>query len=303
MKSGILRVFTIKNEGNPLVNFTNMVILGLFAFLCIYPLYFIFINSLSSPTAVTNGVYVFPKEMTLEAYNNLREIPGIGSSITVSVMRSLFGSLYSALCSSFAAYIITRRHMPARKFFYRFFIVTMYINAGFIPYYLLISNIGLKNNFLVYILPYGVSAYYIILIKTYIEQMPTAIWESAEIDGAGILRIFFIIIIPLAKPIIACIIVFAAVFQWNAWSDDMFFMMGSRARNLHCLQYLLYRNLQSNMSQALQGGSSTVISGVQVTPTTLRMAMTFITVLPILCVYPFMQRYFTKGIMLGAVKG
>jgi multiple sugar transport system permease protein/putative aldouronate transport system permease protein len=239
----------------------------------------------------------------MEAYNNLGEIAGLSSSIAVSIGRTVIGSLFSALCSSFVAYILTRRHMIAKKFFYRFFILTMYINAGFIPYYLLISNIGLKNNFFVYILPYGVSAYYIILVKTYIESMPTAVWESAEIDGAGILCIYIKIIIPLAKPIIACIIVFAAVFQWNAWSDDMFFMMGARARNLHCLQYLLYRNLQSNMSQALQGGSTTAMSGVKVTPATIRMAMTFITVLPILCVYPFMQRYFTKGIMLGAVKG
>jgi multiple sugar transport system permease protein/putative aldouronate transport system permease protein len=292
-----------RNTGNPLLNFINMLILGVFAFSCIYPLYFIFINSLSHPTAVTNGVYIFPRQFTLEAYINLKEVAGLGSSIVVSIGRAVIGSLFTTLCSSFAAYILTRRHMIARKIFYRFFIVTMYINAGFIPYYLLISNLGLKNNFLVYILPYGVSAYYIILVKTYIESMPTAVWESAEIDGAGVLRIYFNIIVPLAQPILACIIVFAAVFQWNAWSDDLFFMLGARARNLHCLQFLLYRNLQSNMAAAVQGGGATAGAAIKVTPTTLRMAMTFITVLPILCVYPFMQRYFTKGIMLGAVKG
>jgi multiple sugar transport system permease protein/putative aldouronate transport system permease protein len=292
-----------RTKGNPLLNFLNMLILGIFAFSCIYPLYFIFINSLSHPTAVTNGVYLLPRQFTMEAYVNLKEIAGLGSSIVVSVGRALIGSFFTTLCSSFAAYILTRRHMIARKFFYRLFVVTMYINAGFIPYYLLISNLGLKNNFLVYILPYGVSAYYIILVKTYIESMPTAVWESAEIDGAGVLNIYFNIIVPLAQPILACIIVFAAVFQWNAWSDDLFFMLGAKARNLHCLQFLLYRNLQSNMSAAVQGGGATVGAGVKVTPTTLRMAMTFITVLPILCVYPFMQRYFTKGIMLGAVKG
>jgi multiple sugar transport system permease protein/putative aldouronate transport system permease protein len=293
---------TKRNRGNPVLNTLNMFILGIFAFLCIYPLYFILINSFSHPIAVTNGVYLFPRQFTIEAYKNLGEVPGIWSSIIVSTGRTVIGSLFTTLCSSFVAYILTRRHMIARKFFYRFFIITMYINAGFIPYYLLISNIGLKNNFLVYIFPYAVSAYYIILVKTYIESMPTAVWESAEIDGAGVLRIYFSLIVPLAQPILACIIVFAAVFQWNAWSDDLFFMLGAKARNLHCLQFLLYRNLQSNMS-VTQGASATVGAGVRVTPTTLKMAMTFVTVIPILCVYPFMQRYFTKGIMLGAVKG
>jgi ABC-type glycerol-3-phosphate transport system permease component len=178
----------------------------------------------------------------------------------------------------------------------------MYINAGFIAHYILISNLGLKNNFLVYILPYGVSAYYIILIKTYIESMPSSVWESAEIDGAGVLRIYAQIIVPLAKPILACIIIFAAVFQWNAWADDLYYMVGSKARNLHCLQFLLYQNLQSTVGSSFRdsGGDAGMMN---VTPTTLRMAMTFVTVFPILCVYPIMQRHFTKGIMLGAVKG
>ena len=107
------------------------------------------------------------------------------------------------------------------------------MNAGFIPYYLLISNIGLKNNFLVYILPYAVQAYFIILIKTYIESIPSELVESAEMDGAGLVKVFFRIILPLAKPILACIVVFAAVNQWNTWSDDMFFMQGRKAANLH----------------------------------------------------------------------
>lgn len=183
-----------------------------------------------------------------------------------------------------------------------FFIVTMYVNAGFIPYYLLISNIGLKNNFLVYILPYAVQAYFIILIKTYIESIPSELVESAEMDGAGLVKVFFRIILPLAKPILACIVVFAAVNQWNTWSDDMFFMQGRKAANLHCLQYLLYTKLQSNVVSTTGAGAAAG-AAVKVTSTTLRMAMSFITVVPILCVYPYMQRFFTKGIMLGAVKG
>jgi multiple sugar transport system permease protein/putative aldouronate transport system permease protein len=280
----------------------NMVIAGVFAFFCIYPLYYILINSLSSPAAAGRGVFFFPGEFTIDAYSQLRAVPGIVSGVVVSIARTVVGSLYTTFCTSFTAYMLTRRHLPLKKVLYRFFIITMYLNAGFIAHYLLISRLGLKNNFLVYILPYGMSAYYLILIKTYIESMPSSVWESAEIDGAGILRVYFQIIIPLAKPILACIIIFSAVFQWNAWSDDLYYMVGNKARNLHCLQFLLYQNLQSTMNSSFrtEGGESITMN---LTPTTLRMAMTFITVLPILCVYPFMQKYFAKGIMLGAVKG
>jgi ABC-type glycerol-3-phosphate transport system permease component len=288
---------------NGIAGALNILLLTLFALMCVYPLYYILINSFSSPAAVTRGVFLVPLEFSVEAYDKLKAIPGIGSSVVVSAMRTVVGSLLTMAASSFVAYLLTHKDMPARKFLYRFFIVTMYIGAGFIPYYLLISNIGLKNNFLVYVLPSAVSAYFIILIKTYIESIPAAMHESAEIDGAGILTIYLRIVLPLSKPILACIIVFAAVNQWNSWADDMFFMQGSRARNLHVLQFLLYQNLQSNMSAAVSGGSAAAGAAIKVTPQTLRMAMTFVTVLPILCVYPFMQRYFTKGIMLGAVKG
>ncbi|MFR8335535.1 MAG: carbohydrate ABC transporter permease [Eisenbergiella massiliensis] len=247
-------------------------------------------------------MYIIPQEFSTEAYTNLLEIPGLTSSIGIAFARTILGTLLTLLCCSFAAYLLANRDLPCRKLLYRFFIVTMYVNAGFIPYYLLISNIGLKNNFLVYILPYAVQAYFIILIKTYIESIPSELVESAEMDGAGLVKVFFRIILPLAKPILACIVVFAAVNQWNTWSDDMFFMQGRKAANLHCLQYLLYTKLQSNVVSTTGAGAAAG-AAVKVTSTTLRMAMSFITVVPILCVYPYMQRFFTKGIMLGAVKG
>ncbi len=279
----------------------NTVLLGLITFICVYPLWYIFINSFSSPGAVNLGVYLLPKEFTTEAYTEMLQIPGLKSSIWIAFARTIFGTLLTCFFCSFAAYILANRDLPCKKFLYRFFIVTMYVNAGFIPYYLLISNIGLKNNFLVYILPSAVQAYFIILVKTYIESIPGELIESAEIDGAGLVKIYFKLIIPLAKPILACIIVFAAVNQWNAWADDMYFMQGRKSATLHCLQYLLYTKLQSNVVSSTAGAAAG--AAIKVSSTTLRMAMSFITVVPILCVYPFMQRFFTKGIMLGAVKG
>lgn len=277
------------------------IIVGLFAFLCVYPLWYIFINSFSQPAAVNRGVFLIPVDFTTEAYKEMMNISGLTSSVWVAVMRTVLGTILTLVCSSFAAYLLANKDLPVRKLLYRYFIVTMYVNAGFIPYYLLISSINLKNNFLVYILPSAVQAYFLILIKTYIEGLPGELTEAAEIDGAGILRTYWQIILPLSKPIIATIAVFAAVNQWNAWSDDMFFMQGRKSANLHCLQYLLYQKLQQNAVSTAAGAAAG--AAVKVSSTTLRMAMSFVTVVPILCVYPYMQRFFTKGIMLGAVKG
>lgn len=284
-----------------IANIINILILGAFTFICVYPLWYIFINSFSSPQAINRGVYFIPREFTLEAYKQMIDIPGLTSSIGIAFARTIIGTLLTLICCSFTAYLLSDRDLPKRKLIYRFFILTMYINAGFIPYYLTISAIGLKNNFLVYVLPAAVQAYFIILIKTYIESIPAELVESAEMDGAGLIKIYYRIILPLSKPILACIVVFAAVNQWNAWADDMYFMQGRKANGLHCLQYLLYTKLQSNVVNSTAGAAAG--ANMTVSSNSLRMAMSFVTVIPILCVYPYMQRFFTKGIMLGAVKG
>jgi multiple sugar transport system permease protein/putative aldouronate transport system permease protein len=284
-----------------IANIINILILGAFTFICVYPLWYIFINSFSSPQAINRGVYFIPQEFTLEAYKQMIDIPGLTSSIGIAFARTIIGTLLTLICCSFTAYLLSDRDLPKRKLIYRFFILTMYINAGFIPYYLTISAIGLKNNFLVYVLPAAVQAYFIILIKTYIESIPAELVESAEMDGAGLIKIYYRIILPLSKPILACIVVFAAVNQWNAWADDMYFMQGRKANGLHCLQYLLYTKLQANVVNSTAGAAAG--ANMAVSSNSLRMAMSFVTVIPILCVYPYMQRFFTKGIMLGAVKG
>lgn len=284
-----------------IANIINILILGAFTFICVYPLWYIFINSFSSPQAINRGVYFIPQEFTLEAYKQMIDIPGLTSSIGIAFARTIIGTLLTLICCSFTAYLLSDRDLPKRKLIYRFFILTMYINAGFIPYYLTISAIGLKNNFLVYVLPAAVQAYFIILIKTYIESIPAELVESAEMDGAGLIKIYYRIILPLSKPILACIVVFSAVNQWNAWADDMYFMQGRKANGLHCLQYLLYTKLQSNVVNSTAGAAAG--ANMAVSSNSLRMAMSFVTVIPILCVYPYMQRFFTKGIMLGAVKG
>lgn len=279
----------------------NFFLLIVFAFLCVYPLYFIFINSISGADAVVRGVYILPEDFSLEFYKSLLQMPNIPNSIVVSVTRTVLGTALTVICSSFLGYMITQSELPMRKWVYRFVVATMYFNAGLIPWYILMVNLGLKNNFLLYILPSAVGAYYVVLSKTYIESIPASVEESAKIDGAGVLTIYARLILPMSMPIIACLIVFCAVNQWNAWSDNFYLVSDPK---LSTLQYQLYMNLANESSNVTNTtSSSSLLRSKATTELGLRYALSMLTVLPILLVYPFMQKYFVKGIMLGAVKG
>ncbi len=279
----------------------NFFLLIVFAFLCVYPLYFIFINSISGADAVVRGVYILPDDFSLEFYKSLLQMPNIPNSIVVSVARTVLGTALTVICSSFLGYMVTQSELPMRKWVYRFVVATMYFNAGLIPWYILMVNLGLKNNFLLYILPSAVGAYYVVLSKTYIESIPASVEESAKIDGAGVLTIYARLILPMSMPIIACLIVFCAVNQWNAWSDNFYLVSDPK---LSTLQYQLYMNLANESSNVTNTtSSSSLLRSKATTELGLRYALSMLTVLPIILVYPFMQKYFVKGIMLGAVKG
>lgn len=279
----------------------NFFLLIVFAFLCVYPLYFIFINSISGADAVVRGVYILPEDFSLEFYKSLLQMPNIPNSIVVSVARTVLGTALTVICSSFLGYMVTQSELPMRKWVYRFVVATMYFNAGLIPWYILMVNLGLKNNFLLYILPSAVGAYYVVLSKTYIESIPVSVEESAKIDGAGVLTIYARLILPMSMPIIACLIVFCAVNQWNAWSDNFYLVSDPK---LSTLQYQLYMNLANESSNVTNTtSSSSLLRSKATTELGLRYALSMLTVLPIILVYPFMQKYFVKGIMLGAVKG
>ena len=279
----------------------NFFLLIVFAFLCVYPLYFIFINSISGADAVVRGVYLLPEDFSLEFYKSLLQMPNIPNSIVVSVARTVLGTALTVICSSFLGYMVTQSELPMRKWVYRFVVATMYFNAGLIPWYILMVNLGLKNNFLLYILPSAVGAYYVVLSKTYIESIPASVEESAKIDGAGVLTIYARLILPMCMPIIACLIVFCAVNQWNAWSDNFYLVSDPK---LSTLQYQLYMTLANETSTVTNTTSpSRLLRSKATTELGLRYALSMLTVLPIILVYPFMQKYFVKGIMLGAVKG
>lgn len=273
-----------------------------FVILCIYPFYYVILYSISDPNKAAAGLILLPKGFSLETFQGIFMLNDIPHAFLISVLRSVIGTSLTVAGSSFFAYLVTNRRMFGRKFIYRFVILTMYLNAGLIPWYMTMKLYHLQNNFLLYILPGIITAYYVILIKTYIEQLPQELEESAKIDGAGIFTIYGKIVFPLSKPIIATIAVYAIVGQWNAWTDNYFLVSDAR---LQTLQMVLYNYLnQANRFQNMTGAALDSMAAVSmITPTSIKMCVTVIVVIPIMCVYPFLQRYFVKGIMMGAVKG
>ncbi|GGH52042.1 sugar ABC transporter permease [Paenibacillus silvae] len=280
----------------------NYILLSMLVIITIYPFYYILIYSISDPIEVQKGVYFWPSGFSLEAYKATVQLPGIMDAALVSVSRTVLGTLITVFSCSFFAYLITKEEMPYRKIIYRFVLITMYFNAGFIPWYLTMKAYGLQNNFLLYIIPSAMSGFNIILIKTFIEQLPASLEESAKIDGAGYFRIYRSIIFPLSMPIIATIAVFSAVGQWNTWFDNFFLVENPK---LQTLQLVLYNflNQSSNLSNMTTEELTRGDVVRTLTPQSIRMTITMLVTLPIVLVYPMLQRYFVKGIMMGAVKG
>jgi multiple sugar transport system permease protein/putative aldouronate transport system permease protein len=223
----------------------------------------------------------------------------------VSVSRTLLGTALMVVASALVGYLVTKREMWARSFWYRFLVVTMYFNAGIVPVFLNMQMLGLTNSFWVYIIPSIVAPYNIILVKTYIESIPGELEESAEIDGATYMTVFRKIIWPLSKPILATIAIFGAVGHWNSFTDSLIYMQS--APNLYTLQHRLYiyLNQSSNLKSLMQSGGAVSESAIKsaLSGKIVKYTISMVTVIPILLVYPFLQRYFEEGIMLGAVKG
>ena len=294
-----------KSTGEKIFDFFNVLFMALFTLTCVYPFYYIIIYSLSDPLAAAGGVLLWPVDFTWDNYLRIFKLKGLPEATWISVSTTVIATLEAMFINGMVGYLMSRQTMPFRKFIYRTFVVTMYISGGLIPSFLLMKYLGFYNTYFIYIIP-GVSAYYMILIKTYIESIPASLEESAKLDGASYWTIMIRIIMPLSIPILATVGVFTAVGSWSNYNTTLIYTVDNELRNL---QYILYQYLmnasaillQSINNPAAAGGANSVAR--QLTPTSIKMTLVVITVVPILCVYPYLQRYFVKGIMLGAVKG
>jgi putative aldouronate transport system permease protein len=292
--------------GDYVFNSLSYIILTLFTLSCVIPFYYLFINTISDNTLVTKGLITWlPKGIHFKNYIQILKIDGLFNSVLVSVGRTVFGTVLTLIGTTFLGYAFSKSEFWKRKFWYRFVLITMYFNAGIIPWYINMKNLGLLNNFLAYIIPGIIAPFSLILFKTYIESIPPSLEESADLDGAGYITKFVRLIIPLSTPIVASLAVFSAVGQWNSFTDTLFLMTDSK---FYSLQYMLYQYLnESNaladsLRQAAASGSQVNLATV-LTPTGVKMTISMVVVIPILLVYPFLQKYFVNGIMIGAVKG
>ncbi len=296
-----------RSFGDRLISAITYVVYSLFAFVCVYPFYYIFINSISDNQLSERGkIIFFPKGVHFTNYIQVMKLEGLFDAAKISIGRTAIGTVLVVFTSAFLGYMFTRDSMWGRKFWFRFIACTMYFNAGIIPLYITMSNLHLTNTFWIYILPTAISPFYMILCKTFIEATPIELQDAAMIDGAGTLTIFFRIMLPVIKPILATVAIFTAVIQWNAFQDTLIYVTDKK---LHTLQFVLYQyiNASSNIKALLNGTSSSANIAASMakmqTATSVRMTVTIVVVTPILLVYPFFQKYFTKGIMIGAVKG
>lgn len=284
----------------------NVVFLTLVMLICVFPFYYLFINTISDNNLSDRGlILLYPRGIHFENYVQVFKISGIMQATLISLARTVLGTACSVAASAFLGYLLSKQNMLGHKIVYRFIIITMYFNAGIIPWYMNMMNLHLLNNFWVYIIPYIVVPYNIILIKTYMEGISPSLEDAAQIDGAGYMVRFSRIVLPVCTPILATTAIFSAVGQWNSFQDTLFLVSKPE---LYTLQFLLYRYM--NEADALasiikSAGSSEMLTNLTITqtPTSIKMTVSMIVVLPILMVYPYFQRFFIKGIMIGAVKG
>lgn len=281
------------------------VILGIFSFLCLFPFVLMVISSFTSEMSITiNGYSVFPKEWSLEAYQYiLREGKQICRAYLTTAGVTLVGTLLGLYMTMTIAYLLSRRDLPGRRFLNFFVVFTMLYNGGLVPTYIMYTNyFHIKNTYFALLIPtLMMNAFYIMITRSYISSsIPEELVEASRIDGAGEVGIFARVVVPLSKPIVVTLVLFIGIAYWNDWLNGMYYLTDAKYFSIQNILNKMLNNvnfLATNSSVAQQAGN------VSVPSITIRMAIAMVGILPIIVVYPFLQKYFVKGITLGAVKG
>lgn len=278
----------------------NTIFMIAFVVITLYPVLNTLAISFNDGTdALRGGIYLIPRKFTTKNYITVLQKDNLITGAFISVARTVIGTLLALAGNAILAFCISRKHFMFKKQVSLFWVITMYVNGGLIPTFLLYKGLGLTNSFYVYIIPGMFSAFNMLVIRTYMNGLPDSLEESAQLDGAGYTTIFLKIISPLCKPVYATVALFVAVGQWNSWFDAMLY--NRMSDNLTTLQYELMKLLSSVTNQGTSAEAMKNSTGT-VTPTSVRAAATILTMLPIICIYPFLQKYFVAGLTLGGVK-
>ncbi|MCI8720594.1 MAG: carbohydrate ABC transporter permease [Oscillospiraceae bacterium] len=283
------------------INYTVMVLL---AFIMIYPLWYCVAGSLNEGMDyLRGGVFLWPRKWTLANYKAVFLDSAILNAFWVTIWKCLVGTVTSVLCTAMVAYAITRPKLRLKKLYIPFIMLTMFFSGGLIPYFILIVDLGLYDSFWVYVIPTMFSAYNMIIIQSFMRELPSELIESAKLDGASEYRIFFQMILPLSKPVLATIALFTVVTHWNSYFDSM---MYTSSQELQTIQLFLKKVITDpSVSRGLGSAATIAIpdQAATLTPQVVKLATMVVTALPVVCIYPFLQRYFVKGVTVGAVKG
>lgn len=289
-----------KSSGDITFIIINTLLLTILCVATLYPI----LNTLAvsfneAVDTLTGGVRLLPRKWTVKNYETVFNMRNLMTGAKISVLRTVIATILQTFVTALIAYILSRKEFYFNKQVSLFYVITMYVSAGTIPTLLLFKDLHLTNTFAVYIIPGMVSAYNMIVIRTFMNGLPNSFVESAQVDGAGHMRIFVKIILPLCKPVLATVALFVAVGQWNSWFDVLIF--NAQREDLTTLQYELMK-LLSSVSQQSADPNAMKNATSMVTPESVRAAATMVTAFPIVCLYPFLQRYFVSGLTIGGVK-
>lgn len=290
-------------EGSKAATIVIYIAVGLICLLALYPFYYVFIQSFADPEEVVKGTtYIWPKNYFFGSYEMILKDMKMWRAYGYTILYVVSGTVLTLITSIMGAYPLSVKKLWGRKFVVKFLVITMYFSGGLIPTFLLMTKLGLYNNVLAMIVPGAVSVWNIILVRTFFMDIPEAVKESAVIDGAGHIRILFSIMVPLAKPVLAVVSIYTVVGIWNSWFNAMLYLPNP---DLHPLQFYLYRVMIQQTAvvadmtnvDSMKNYLQQVLKNFQ-----LKYALIIFTTLPVIFVYPFFQKHFAKGVMLGSLK-
>jgi len=291
----------IKTPGERIFNFFNIMLMLFVCFITIYP----FINTCAisfneGPDALKGGIYFFPRKFTLKNYKEIFADETIIRAYAITISRTVIGVIVSVLITGMFAYGLSKPNIVFKKFYLMVCVIGMIFNAGLIPTYMLYKDVGLLNSYAVYILPYAVSIWNMIIMKTFFENLPAELEQSAMVDGASTFQVFFMITIPISMQIIATMCIFNGVAQWNSWFDA--YMFNTRRPELQPVQTYLYKVIALSQAQTNSAAEAELLERRKVNVVTIRAATVMVTVVPITFIYAIFQKHFTQGIMIGSLK-
>lgn len=290
-----------ESKGDRAFTIFNYIFLAIVAVVVLYPLIFVLSASLSNPEYVISGdLWLWPKEFTVEAYEKVFQNPDIINGFINTLKYTFFGTLLNIVMTICAAYPLSRRNLKGKGFIMAFMVFTMFFSGGLIPTYLLIRDLGMVNTFWVMIIPNAVAVWNIIIMRTFFQSIPYELEESAMIDGAGNFRILWSIVLPLSLPVMAVMVLFYAVGHWNSYFQALIYLQD---QDKFPLQLILRQILIQGQADDMIQATSESFLAQKLSVEGLKYAVLIVANLPMLMLYPFLQRYFVKGVMIGSLKG